>query len=174
MCRLGLQQCLDIAAFFSQHYMGKRVVARETLYSLMSSDYIPGLSRTLFLVCLTLAHKWAESVSMETATHEDGTYIEHRQFYHSSFLLLLFTHCLLLIVVVYLQFVCCCCCLLAIIGWWKCAVDVFGPWISSIPLSSDGATVQGPALESETGSMGTCMELFTESILTAHTSILTG
>ena len=76
-CRLGLQQCLDIASFFSQHYMTKRVVARETLYSLVSSDYIPGLSHTLFLVCVTLARKWEESVSMGTATHQDGTHIVH-------------------------------------------------------------------------------------------------
>ena len=56
--------------------MGRRVVARETLYSLVSPDYIPGLSHALFLVCVTLAHKWAESVSMGTATHQDGTYIQ--------------------------------------------------------------------------------------------------
>ena len=50
-------------------------------------------------------------------------------------------------------------------------VDVFGPWISSIPLSSDGTVVQGPSLEPETGSLGTCVEYFVESILTTHTSL---
>ena len=50
-------------------------------------------------------------------------------------------------------------------------VDVFGPWISSIPLSSDCTVVQGPNLEPETGSLGTCVEYFVESIQTAHTSL---
>ena len=72
-CCLGLQQCLDVAMFFSQHYMRKRVVARETLYSQIGWDYIPGLSHTLHLLCVALAYKWEESVSMGTATHQEGT-----------------------------------------------------------------------------------------------------
>ena len=71
-CRLGLQQCLDITNFFSQHYMRKRVVARETLYSQVAWDYIPELGKTLQLICITLAHKWEESISMGTTTHQDG------------------------------------------------------------------------------------------------------
>ena len=50
-------------------------------------------------------------------------------------------------------------------------MDVFGPWISSIPLSSDGTQIQGPSLEPETGSMGIGMEYFVESIQIAHTCL---
>ena len=71
-CRLGLQQCRDIVSFFSQHYMRKRTVARETLYSLVSWDYVPGVGKHLYLLCYTLVYRWEESVSMGTATHQNG------------------------------------------------------------------------------------------------------
>jgi hypothetical protein len=110
--------------------MRRRVIAKETLYSQLSWDYIPGLGQVLHLLCCALARKWEESISMGTTTHQD-----------------------------------------AVVGWWKSAVEVFGPWISSVPESADSSRAQPPSLELESGIMGTGMEYFVESVQTAHTCL---
>ena len=72
-CRLGLQQCLDIATFFSQYYLRKRTIVMETLYTQLSWEHIPELGRLLYLICMTLACKWEESVAMGTSSQQEGT-----------------------------------------------------------------------------------------------------
>ena len=54
--------------------MTKRTVVKETLYSLVSWDYIPELGKFLHLLCHTLVCKWEDAVSMGTTTHQTGIY----------------------------------------------------------------------------------------------------
>ena len=48
------------------------MVVKETLYTQVSWDHLPGLGEFLYLMCLTLVHQWEESVSMGTITHQKG------------------------------------------------------------------------------------------------------
>ena len=72
LCKLGLKDLQESLHLLSQHYLNKRSASKQSLYSVLSWQYIPLIGQFIHQLCQAMVFKWAEAVSMETVEHTEG------------------------------------------------------------------------------------------------------
>ena len=59
----------------STHYSDLRKASEQTLYSLLSIEYVPLIGKFIELLCIAMATKWKMAITEETAKHAEGDII---------------------------------------------------------------------------------------------------
>ena len=71
-CRLGLQRVQDTLSYLAHHFMEKRLFVQESLYDVLSHDYVDPIGQFLNMLCISMVTGFAESVETGNSTHEQG------------------------------------------------------------------------------------------------------
>lgn len=71
-CKLGLQQTRESLQLLSSHYLELRCAAEQTLYSLLSHEYVPLIGRFIELLCIAVVTKWKKAIAEDTAKPTEG------------------------------------------------------------------------------------------------------
>ena len=71
-CKLGLQQAGESLQLLATHYLELRYASEQTLYSLLSKEYIPLIGKFIELLCIAVATKWKKAIAEDTAKPSEG------------------------------------------------------------------------------------------------------
>ena len=71
-CKLGLQQAGESLQLLSSHYLELRSASEQTLYSLLSKEYVPLIGKFIELLCIAVATKWKKAIAEDTAKPTEG------------------------------------------------------------------------------------------------------
>ena len=74
-CRLGLQQTRESLNVLSSHYLELRGASEQTLYSIISKEYVPLVGKFIEFLCIAMAMKWKNAIAEETAKPVEGSYL---------------------------------------------------------------------------------------------------
>ena len=72
LCKLGLQQARESLQLLSSHYLELRCASEQTLYSLLSKEYVPLIGKFIELLCIAVATKWKKAIAEDTAKPTEG------------------------------------------------------------------------------------------------------
>jgi hypothetical protein len=85
-CKLGLQQAGESLQLLSSHYLELRCASEQTLYSLLSREYIPLIGKFIELLCIAVVTKWKKAIAEDTAKPTEG----ERKVIPTKYVILLF------------------------------------------------------------------------------------
>ena len=71
-CKLGLQQATESLQLLSSHYLELRCASEQTLYSLLSKEYVPLIGKFIEMLCIAVVTKWKKAIAEDTAKPTAG------------------------------------------------------------------------------------------------------
>lgn len=71
-CKLGLQQAGESLQLLSSHYLELRCASEQTLYSLLSKEYVPLIGKFIEMLCVAVVTKWKKAIAEDTAKPTEG------------------------------------------------------------------------------------------------------
>ena len=81
-CKLGLQQTGESLQLLSSHYLELRCASEQTLYSLLSKEYVPLIGKFIELLCIAMVTKWNKAIAEDTAKPpEDENELVHCRYF---------------------------------------------------------------------------------------------
>lgn len=153
-CKLGLQQVGESLQLLSAHYLELRCASEQTLYSLLSKEYVPLIGKFIELLCIAVANKWKKAIAEDTAKPTEG---ENKVIRSMWVFFPIFT---------------------GFDSWsaaitrcWQNILDVFTPWIVTLQSAGGTGGPLPPCLDSELKLLQTMMALFVNCVSKAHSQL---
>ena len=69
---LGLQLIHESLDLLTRTYQTARLYSSDSLYSVVSSNYIPLIGQYLKQICLGMVSRWADDITMNSAEYTEG------------------------------------------------------------------------------------------------------
>ena len=71
-CKLGLQQARESLQLLASHYLELRSASEQTLYSLLSKEYVPLIGKFIELLCIAVVTKLKKAIAEDTSKPTEG------------------------------------------------------------------------------------------------------